>query len=290
MKTDAMFAATTTTKKGPDLHRAAALRSPLILAMAAMLTLGGCAASDDDSVSLEDLAHVHSVATDGKDFFLASHHGLYVLLDDKWQLRGVEFDVMGLEIDNGVFYASGHPGELKGLPDPLGILSSDDQGKTWTPKVLTGEVDFHLLRVVDSTLVGVAANYGVVVSSIDDGDTWTNLPITDLTSLTLNPANSEEMLLSAAGELRLSIDDGQTFRPIPAPKNILHSDWTTTDLYLASASTLYRSPNYDREFVALETEFDEIVSVAAHLDAVIVLDENGVHISRDGGDSFSLVP
>lgn len=290
MKTDAIYAAKTTAKKGPNLIKTSALRGPMMLAMAAMLTLGGCAASDDDSVSLEDLAHVHSVATDGKDFFLASHHGLYVLSDDKWKLRGVEFDVMGLEIDNGVFYASGHPGELKGLPDPLGILSSDDRGKTWTPKVLTGEVDFHLLRVVDNTLVGVAANYGVVVSSLDAGETWTNLPITDLTSLTLNPANSKEMLLSAAGELRLSTDNGQTFSAIPAPKNIIHTDWTSTDLYLASASTLYRGSNYDREFAALKTKFDDITTFAAHLDAVIVLDVNGVHISRDGGDSFSLVP
>ena len=280
----------TTAKRGAFLSGGSGSRTSLILATAAVFTLGGCSTNGESSVSLEDLAHVHSVATDGKDFFVASHHGLYVLSDDKWQLRGVEFDVMGLEIDNGVFYASGHPGELKDFPDPLGILVSDDQGKTWTPKVLTGKVDFHLLRVVDSTMVGVAANYGVVVSSTDDGETWTNLPITDLSSLTLNPANSKEMLLSAAGELRLSTDNGQTFRSIPAPKNILHTDWTTTDLYLASASTIYRSTNYDRDFGALETEFDEIVAVAAHLDAVIVLDENGVHISRDGGDSFSLVP
>jgi hypothetical protein len=38
--------------------------------------------------SLSELAHIHSVATDGKRIFVASHHGLYVLKGNEWRLRG----------------------------------------------------------------------------------------------------------------------------------------------------------------------------------------------------------
>lgn len=271
-------------------QRAKALRSQLVLAAVATLLISGCAPADDARVSLDDLGHVHSVATDGKDFFLASHHGLYVLAGENWQLRGDEFDVMGLDIGEGVFYASGHPGPTQNFPDPLGILLSADQGKTWTPKVLTGEVDFHLLRVVGNTMVGVAANYGVVVASTDSGNTWTNLPIPSLTSLSLNPSKASEVLLIANGVAQLSTDTGQTFTPISAPADLVHAQWTTTNLYLSTNSVLYKGPSYSAEFAAISTTFENVASIAAHLDALIVFDDRGVHISRDGGESFELVP
>lgn len=266
------------------------MSSPLVVFAVVALLLSGCAAEDKAGVSLDELEHVHSVATDGTDFFLASHHGLYILSNQNWKLRGDEFDVMGLDIGDGVFYASGHPGARQNFPDPLGILLSTDQGETWTPKVLTGEVDFHLLRIVENTMVGVAANYGVVVASTDGGETWTNLPPANLTSLTLNPSQANEVLLAASGVLQLSKDTGQTFAPVSAPKDIVHAEWTTTNLYLSTNSTLYKGSNYGGEFATLSTTFKNIASLAAHLDALIVLDDRGVHISKDGGETFALVP
>jgi hypothetical protein len=95
------------------------VRKSLICTAITALLLAGCATGSNDGVTLDELEHVHSVATDGEEFFLASHHGLYVWSGDSWQLRGEEFDIMGLAIDDGVFYASGHPGPSQDLPDPL---------------------------------------------------------------------------------------------------------------------------------------------------------------------------
>jgi hypothetical protein len=92
--------------------------SRLVLAALATLVLAGCAATSSDAVSVDDLEHVHSVATDGESFYLASHHGLYVLSGESWKLQGDEFDVMGLDISDGVFHASGHPGPDQSLPTP----------------------------------------------------------------------------------------------------------------------------------------------------------------------------
>ena len=99
----------------------------------ALSLLGGCAESKS-GLSLGDLEHVHSVATDGEQFFLASHHGLYVLSGDSWDLRGEEMDLMGFSISEGIFYGSGHPGPGQNLPNPLGVLVSDDGGQFWIPQ------------------------------------------------------------------------------------------------------------------------------------------------------------
>jgi hypothetical protein len=85
------------------------VRSSFAVAALTALFLSGCASEAREGVSLGDLEHIHSVATDGEDFFLASHHGLSLWAEDAWQLQGDEFDVMGLAIEDGVFYASGHP-------------------------------------------------------------------------------------------------------------------------------------------------------------------------------------
>ena len=205
------------------------------------------------------------------------------------ELRGEEFDVMGLAADDGLLYASGHPGPTQSLPDPLGVLVSNDGGRTWNPELLTGEVDFHLLRVAGDTMVGVAANYGAVMASTDRGETWSRLAIPTLTSLSLNPAQPNEILLVADGLLQVSTDTGQTFSTAPAPEGIFLEEWTASTAFVASSSTLYKSSTYAGPFVALPTTFNNVLSFGAHADALIVLSDQGVHISRDGGETFTLV-
>ena len=261
----------------------------LTIGALALLTVSGCTTSDANEVNLSELEHIHSVLTDGEEFFLASHHGLYVWSDDSWLLRGEEFDVMGLALHDGVFYASGHPGPSQDLPDPLGVLVSRDDAVTWEPHVLTGEVDFHLLEVVGDTIVGVAANYGQVVASTDFGQTWSALDISALTSLSVNPSNGSEILLASDGALLLSSDTGASFNPVDAPGGVVLVDWSLPTIYLSTDSALYRASNPNGDFSPLVEGFSGIQSIDAYGDAVIVLDEAGVHISKDGGRSFSRV-
>lgn len=265
------------------------VRSSFAAVALTALLLTGCAPEGKEGVSLGDLQHIHSVATDGENFFLASHHGLYLWAEGSWQLRGDEFDVMGLAIDDGVFYASGHPGPRQDFPDPLGILVSTDQGQTWTPQVLTGEVDFHLLEAVGPSFVGVAANYGAAVASRDGGQTWSTLNPPPLTSLAVNPMNSNDVLVASEGLLHLSTDMGAKFAPLPSPEGVLFVEWIHNRVFLATGSTLHEGPGAGGPFSPLGYSFSNISAIGAHGSAVIVFDQRGVHVSRDGGTSFELL-
>lgn len=259
------------------------------LAVTTLLLVTGCSAATE-KVSLDQLEHVHSVKTDGENFYLASHHGLFVWESDSWSLLGEEFDVMGLAMSDGVLYASGHPGPNQDLADPLGILSSTDGGETWESKTFAGEVDFHLLEVSGDSFIGAAANYGVIVGSQDATVTWKTIETPNLTSMSLNPKNGKELLIAAEGLLLLSKDSGATFVEFDAPSSIAHVDWSNAGIYLGTDQQLFFSSDLNQGFSSNPAIFNNIKSVSAQGKQVIVLDEDGVHISEDAGASFRLLP
>jgi hypothetical protein len=167
---------------------------------------------------------------------------------------------------------------------------SSDAGKTWTPESLTGEVDFHLLEAVGATRVGVAANYGAVVGSEDGGVTWSTLDVPSLTSMSLNPADSAEMLLASEGLLYLSTDAGSTFQQTKAPLGVLTVEWSDTSIFVASDSAVFRSASAAGPFTALSEAFTNLSDMGAHGTKVVVMDEQGVHVSENRGESFTLLP
>jgi photosystem II stability/assembly factor-like uncharacterized protein len=213
---------------------------------------------------------------------------LYVWTGSSWELRGEVFDVMGLAIDEGVFYASGHPGLTQDLPNPLGLLLSDNAGETWRSHSLSGHVDFHLLRVSGDTLVGIAANFNSVLVSTDGGTNWLTLVTPVFTDFDMNPAEPREMLLVSDGALFVSADAATSFSQAPSPDDVLFVDWSDNGVFLASSSALYRSENYSGTYVQIAQTFRNIAAIGASSQAVIVLDDQGVHMSTDGGATFSL--
>lgn len=247
-------------------------------------------ASAEEKFSLEQLEHIHSVATDQGSFYLASHHGLYSLSGGSWSLVGEEFDVMGLDISEGIFYASGHPGPTQDWADPVGILVSKDQGETWTPKTFMGEVDFHLLEVSGESFIGVAANYGLVVGSSDGANTWTTLDAPGLRSLSVNPKNGNELLIVSDGVLLLSKDAGLSFEEIKAPTNLVQAVWFDEGIYLSTDVSLFFASALTSSFTLIPQTFSRIQAAAAQGENVIVLDQDGVHISKNAGKSFELLP
>lgn len=239
--------------------------------------------------SLADLSHIHSVATDGQSIYVASHHGLYVLKDNGWKLRGEDFDIMGLAFTDGFFYASGHPGPLKNLPDPVGVLVSNDLGKTWDTLSLTGEVDFHLLEAAKGNFIGAAANLGAILKSTDGGINWANVSVPQFIDMTLNPEAENEILLATKEGLKLSKDFAKTFEKVGSFSNSSKVEWNQDYVFVADSRALYRGSDPSGSFEKVDYKFKEISDINSEKNVVLVMDEDGVHASFDSGDTFTMI-
>lgn len=131
----------------------------LIAMIGVGLIVSACNSNDEKkgSKTLQSgykIEHVHGLAmTKNDSIYMATHEGLMKTVDqgEKWSMVGDDFDLMGFHIQSdGTMLTSGHPGKSSNLPDPLGLLESNDNGNSWAEKALVGEVDFHLLTSNDS--------------------------------------------------------------------------------------------------------------------------------------------
>ena len=263
-----------------------------LVSLMLLFAVSACSSQTAEPVkvqSLADLSHIHSVATDGQSIYVASHHGLYVLKDNEWKLRGEDFDIMGLAFTDGVFYASGHPGPLQNLPDPVGVLVSKDLGRTWDSLSLTGEVDFHLLEAAKGNFIGAAANLGAILKSTDGGINWANVPVPQFIDMTLNPEAENEILLATKDGLKLSKDFAKTFEKVGSVSNSTKVEWSQDYVYVSNSKNLFRGSDPTSKFEKIDYKFKGISDINSEKNVVVVMDEEGVHASFDSGESFSLI-
>lgn len=118
--------------------------------------------------------------------------------------------------DVGVLYTSGHPAPGSGLEDPVGFMVSEDGGRTWTPRSLHGQADFHAMAVhpTDGDVV-----YGWFLDrlyrTVDAGEGWDVLDAPPLSgaggalSLAVHPDDPNEILAATRTALVRLSDDGQ---------------------------------------------------------------------------------
>lgn len=132
------------------------------------------------------LGHVHGVIVDGDGLVVGTHDGVHRIelpAGSSSRIGTSQDDLMGFAGDaSGSLVASGHPGPGSALPNPLGLMVSEDAGQSWRPTSLQGEVDFHGLAVRGDEIVGWDTR-GPLQWSTDGGVTWTPGPILTPTSL-----------------------------------------------------------------------------------------------------------
>ena len=106
------------------------------------------------------IVHAHGLGVDPADgaLFIATHTGLFRSPegDDKARRVGQSFqDTMGFTVTGpGRFLGSGHPDAQSDKPPMLGLIQSEDAGKSWTSVALEGEADFHVLRPAGRDVIG----------------------------------------------------------------------------------------------------------------------------------------
>jgi photosystem II stability/assembly factor-like uncharacterized protein len=156
-------------------------------------------------------AHIHSLAVNGatNQVLVATHDGLFDLTEQPATKIGPSNDLMGFTAgqEEGVYYASGHPGEGSDLPDPLGLLRSRDGGNSWEQLSRQGESDFHALTTTKS---GIVAFDGTLRTS-KDGKNWTAVATDFEPAVLAGSPHSDTVLATTPGGIRRSTDGGNTW-------------------------------------------------------------------------------
>ena len=124
---------------------------------------------------------------------------------------------------------SGHPAADSTLPPALGLIRSDDAGRTWTSVSELGTADFHAIELSGDRLIGGLFGQAQVLVSGDDGRTWeTRAAPRPLVDLEVDPDDASQWVASTADGLYVSRDEGGTWRAIdPTPNSYLA--WAASD-------------------------------------------------------------
>ncbi|XTR52267.1 F510_1955 family glycosylhydrolase [Pseudarthrobacter sp. So.54] len=156
-------------------------------------------------------AHVHglSVSSETGQVLLATHDGLFDVSKKLAVKIGPTNDLMGFTaaMDDGVFYASGHPGAGSALPSPLGLVKTSDGGKTWEQLSRQGESDFHALTATKSGIVGFDGS----LRTSPDGKTWNTVPADFVPAILAGIPTSDTVLATTQDGVQRSTDGGATW-------------------------------------------------------------------------------
>ncbi|WP_427007722.1 F510_1955 family glycosylhydrolase [Pseudarthrobacter sp. H2] len=189
---------------------AAALVLSLTACTPASVPAAGAPSSAGAATGLPS-AHIHGLSVNGEtgQVLLATHEGLFDVSKQPAVKIGPSNDLMGFTaaMDQGVFYASGHPGKGSTLPSPLGLVKTSDGGRTWEQLSRQGESDFHALTATKS---GIVAFDGTLRTS-PDGKTWKTATADFAPAALAGNPYSDTVLATTPDGVQRSADGGATW-------------------------------------------------------------------------------
>lgn len=203
----------------------------VILLIAVVVLVGVWSSIGRQSITITgepvQIPHIHGLgfSSDGNQLIIPAHIGLLVYEASRWSQPDLPaHDYMGYSpIDSG-FFSSGHP-DLRTDYEPfLGLIKSEDGGRTITTLVFEGESDFHLLAagyrnhavyVINETpnsQLGVGMFY-----TLDEGERWQQSQSNGLEGspiqIAVHPEEPGTVAVATERGLWLSDDFGSTFLP-----------------------------------------------------------------------------
>jgi photosystem II stability/assembly factor-like uncharacterized protein len=210
----------------------------ILAVIALMLVIGGVAylsqsndhapsSTTNDLTAEQKITHAHGLSVDIKDpskLYIATHHGLLVLLNDNdlYRIGKSKNDLMGFSAHPTIpetFFSSGHPTS----GGNIGFQQSNDGGITWTnvSKGVNGPVDFHAMTIspVNSDII-YGWYQGTLQRSDDAGKNWiiVNSEIKPI-SLIADTKDENKVYATTPKGLSVSTDKGVTW-------SILENDLT----------------------------------------------------------------
>ncbi|WP_017197943.1 F510_1955 family glycosylhydrolase [Arthrobacter sp. M2012083] len=280
---------------------AARRRGVLLSAAALVLAMAACApasppASTAPSIELSDKAlpssHVHGLSVNGEtsQVLLATHDGLFDVTKQPASKIGGTNDLMGFTAgQDGVFYASGHPGPGSDLPNPLGLIKSTDGGQTWEKLSRQGESDFHALTTTKS---GIVAFDGQLRSS-PDGKTWNTVAAMFAPAVLAGHPDSDTVLGTTTEGIQRSTDGGTTWDLLQGGPVIQYAAFANPveAAGVAPDGTTYYSADAGATWTKKGRVDGEVLAIAAVKGAdgkpwIWAATPDGIVVSTDGGASF----
>ena len=182
------------------------------------------------------ITHIHAVARDPKsgELLLATHEGLFRHVNGDLVQNGPVIDLMGFAVaPDGTYYASGHPGVGVDLPQPVGLITSTDAGRSWRVASRGGQSDFHALTAGSTAVIG----FDGVLRSSTDGTTWTTRSIPAPPRTLAAAPTSGALLATTEAGLLASSDTGATWRTLSPPGTALLVTWADEKTIVTATTT-----------------------------------------------------
>ncbi|MBM7661906.1 hypothetical protein JOC85_002713 [Bacillus mesophilus] len=235
------------------------------------------------------ISHIHGIGypNNQEALFIATHHGLKVYSNGIWyETKEHNHDYMGFQATSEGFYSSGHPEEGSTLLNPLGLLKSEDFGKTIEKVSFYGESDFHhmsasyytpsiyVVNTVPNSKLGTGLYY-----SLDGGEVWMQselegLPQASAHSLATHPRLAKIVGISTPEGLFLSHNNGNTFSLISEERSI-------GTFFIKDESILYVTADGEESLLEQSLESDDTKQIPlptlSEGDSILYLAVNPLH-------------
>ncbi len=292
-----------------DYKKLLSKNSIIIVSIILSVALSSCSSN----VSTE-ITHIHGLGytADGQKMLIASHYGLVAYSSGIWKtFEGPAHDYMGFQTVAEGFYSSGHPADGSNLKNPLGVIKSNDEGRTIQTLALAGEADFHVMAVSYNTNViyayAVEANSMMesagLYSSQDDAKTWkksaANGLTNDITSMAVHPTKPNIIAIGTPSGVLFSSDYGDSFVPYLNDVNV-------DTVYFAQNDELWLVDSKQNELIVLDHKLDRkrnvqlplnnndtVLYVSQHptreKELVIATKQINVVLSENSGMSWKLI-
>jgi photosystem II stability/assembly factor-like uncharacterized protein len=267
----------------------------LVLLAVGLAGCGGDASNPAEPSGATDSGpqHVHGLGINPRDgaLVIATHTGLFRALPGERRARRVGDlyqDTMGFTvIGPDEFLGSGHPDARADLPPLLGLIRSEDGGRTWKSISLLGEADFHVLRAAGRQVYGFDSTQARLLVSGDGGREWVErTPPEPLLDLAVDPRRARHVVASSERGLFSSGDAGRRWRPLSRNRAGLLA-WTDA-LYLTDADgRVHRSDDAGRSWTAVGSVDGQPAALASHRgELYVALHDGTVRRSTDGGRTW----
>lgn len=261
-----------------------------------------------------NLRHLHGLgySADGNRLKIANHYGIAVYSDGRWsRAPGPAHDYMGFVVTGDFIISSGHPEGSSSISRLLGLIRSEDRGKTWTSLGFEDEAEFHIVAAGHATNViyvyTLAPNSRMPVPGIyrrvdETGSGWrharANGLLGELNVLVAHPTEAGTIAAATTAGLFLSHDSGDAFHQVArghvtAVCFTLEGDALWFGTFADRRARLFRKPLAHARQQELTMPFIDLDAVAyiaqnpvRRAEFAIASFQRSVFITPDSGDTW----